>query len=123
MVPALQKFKPELIVVPCGFDASVMDPLGHMMLTSDAFRKMTGMVMAAAQELCGGRLVMTHEGGYSAPYVPYCGLAVVETLCGVDTGIVDPWLEYAEAYAGQELMPHQAELIDKAKELVDGIKS
>ena len=123
VVPALEKFRPELIVVPCGFDASVMDPLGHMMLTSDAFRKMTEMIMSAAEDLCGGRLVMTHEGGYSAPYVPYCGLVVVEAMCGKNSGIVDPWLEYAQAYAGQELMPHQADLIEKAKELVAAIKS
>ncbi len=123
VLPALHKFKPELIVVPCGFDAAVMDPLGHMMLTSDAFRKMTGMILGAAQELCGGRVVMTHEGGYSAPYVPYCGLAVVEAMCGRDSGVVDPYLEHACLYGGQELMPHQTSVIDAAVEIMKQMPS
>ncbi len=123
VVPALQKFKPDMIVVPCGFDASAMDPLGHMMLTSGAYRQLTEHVVEASRELCGGRLVMTHEGGYSAPYVPYCGLAVVEAMSGRSTGIEDPWLAFAEEYAGQELMPHQAAVVETAAKLISGIPS
>ena len=123
VVPALQRFKPELIVVPCGFDASAMDPLGHMMLSSKAYRQMTDLVLAAARDLCGGRLVMTHEGGYSAPYVPYCGLAVVEAMSDIETGVEDPWLDFVEAYAGQELMPHQAAVVDRARDLIERVKT
>ena len=123
VVPALHKFKPDLIVAPCGFDAAVMDPLGHMMLTSSAYRKMTDMLVAAAGDLCGGRLVMTHEGGYSAPYVPYCGLAVVEAMSGKATGLEDPYLASADAYGGQDLQPHQAAIVDQAKALLAGISA
>jgi len=117
VVPALQAFKPELIVVACGFDASAMDPLGHMMLSSGAYRRMTSAIMAAARDLCGGRVVMTHEGGYSASYVPYCGLAVMETLSAMDSGVEDPWLAFIDAYAGQDLQPHQQAVIDGAAAL------
>lgn len=48
---------------------------------------------AAAAKHCGGKLLFFHEGGYSAYYVPFCGLAVVEELAGVDTKVVDPELE------------------------------
>jgi acetoin utilization deacetylase AcuC-like enzyme len=48
---------------------------------------------AAAARHCGGKLLFFHEGGYSAYYVPFCGLAVVEELAGVETGVVDPELE------------------------------
>lgn len=37
------------------------------MLHSDTYRAMTRMLMEAADTLCGGRLVMSHEGGYIAP--------------------------------------------------------
>ena len=63
VLPALHRFKPDLIVVACGFDASAADPLGRMMVTSDGYRQMTALVMVAAEALCGGRLMMTHEGG------------------------------------------------------------
>jgi acetoin utilization deacetylase AcuC-like enzyme len=46
--------------------------------------------LALAEEHCGGRLVCAHEGGYSEAMVPFCGLAVVETLTGRRTDVVDP---------------------------------
>jgi len=98
-----------------------MDPLGRMMLSSITYRRMTEMVLQAAQTLCDGRLVMTHEGGYSASYVPYCGLAVIETLLGKYSGIEDQWSDSIEAYAGQNLTPHQSAIIDEAAKLVAGV--
>ena len=70
VIPALYQFKPELIVVPSGFDASAADPLGRMLLHSETYREMTCLLMAAADDLCGGRLAISHEGGYSAAYGP-----------------------------------------------------
>lgn len=122
VVPALERFKPELIVVACGFDASAVDPLGRMMVTSDGFRKMTALMMAQADALCSGRIMMTHEGGYSASYVPYCGLAVLEQLSGIQSGVSDPFLDVFANYGQQELQPHQAAAIDAAAALVEDIK-
>ena len=96
-----------MIVVCSGFDASALDPLGRMMLHSEAYRALTQRLMAAADDLCGGRLALSHEGGYSASYVPYCGLAVMEELSGLRTGIDDPFIASFSRYPGQELMPHQ----------------
>jgi acetoin utilization deacetylase AcuC-like enzyme len=112
--PALDDFRPELILVACGFDASILDPLGRMMLTSEAFRDLAGMVKRAAAELCGGRLVMCHEGGYSAAYVPFCGLAVLEELSGLRSGVEDPYLQRYLDVPGEELQPAQAEAIEAA---------
>ena len=119
--PALARFKPELIVVACGFDASGVDPLARQMVTSAGFRAMARHVLDAAAELCGGRLVLTHEGGYSPMHVPYCGLAVLEEMSGERTGIADPWLESMQAWAGQALQPHQSVAIDAAAALVNDI--
>lgn len=116
VLPALRRYKPDLIVVPSGFDASAADPLGRMMLHSNTYREMTRLLMEAAAELCDGRLMMSHEGGYSAAYVPYCGLAVLEELSGFKTGIDDPFLTTFTAHPGQELRPHQKEMINQARE-------
>ena len=80
VIPALYKFKPNLIVVASGFDAGGMDPLARMLCDGETFRKMTKMAKSAAGELCEGKVAMTHEGGYSPAHVPFCGLAVIEEL-------------------------------------------
>jgi acetoin utilization deacetylase AcuC-like enzyme len=82
VLPAIRAFKPDLIMVASGFDAAGFDPLGRMNVTAAGFRAMTAQLVAIADELCDGRLVMSHEGGYSPVYVPYCGLAVLEALAG-----------------------------------------
>ncbi len=122
IVPALKKFKPELIVVASGLDASGTDPLGRMMLRSDNYRRLTRMIMEVVAGMCAGRVVLAHEGGYSAVYVPFCGLAIMEELSGIRTAIVDPYLELAQSWGYQELQAHQAAVIDRAAALVDRIK-
>jgi acetoin utilization deacetylase AcuC-like enzyme len=117
VVPALHAFRPELIVVPSGFDGSMYDPLGRMMAYSETYRAMTRMLMAAAGELCGGRLVLSHEGGYAPVYVPFCGLAVMEELCGVKTPVDDPMAASTAAAGGQALQPHQDALIRRVEPL------
>jgi acetoin utilization deacetylase AcuC-like enzyme len=116
VLPALRRFRPDLIVVASGFDASGCDPLGRMMVSADGFGHLAQMMVEAAADLCGGRLVLSHEGGYSAMYVPYCGLRVIERLTGQTTGIPDPWEGNIEAWGGQSLQPHQAEAIRLAAE-------
>ena len=120
-VPALHRFRPDIIVAPSGFDGGVFDPLGRMMAWSETFRLMTRMLKGAADELCGGRLFFTHEGGYSAPYVPFMGLAVMEVLTGIDSGVADPYAFFAGTLGGQELAPHQKAVVDEAARLVDRI--
>ena len=102
VVPALERFRPELIVIACGFDAGALDPLGRMLLPAAAFGAMTARLLDAAARLCGGRLVASHEGGYSAGHVPFCGLSVIEALSGLSAGIDDPFA-YLAAVPGQEL--------------------
>jgi acetoin utilization deacetylase AcuC-like enzyme len=121
VVPALQRFRPEFVVAPSGFDGGYFDPLGRMMAYSKTFRAMTAMLMAAADDLCDGRTVMTHEGGYAAAYVPFIGLAVIEELSGVRSDIADPYLFICAGAGGQDLQPHQDEVIAAAEALLKGV--
>ncbi len=83
-LPVIRAYRPDVIIVACGYDAAINDPLGRMLATQETFRTMTRQVMALADELCGGKLVLVHEGGYSEAYVPFCGHAVLEELTGSD---------------------------------------
>ena len=123
VVPALRAFKPDLILVPSGFDGGMYDPLGRMMAYSETFREMTGLLLETADELCEGRLVLSHEGGYSPTYVPFCGLAVVEELSGKTSGAADPMGDNAAGAGGQDLQPHQQTRISEAATMVDRLRS
>ena len=113
-LPALLAFRPELIVVACGYDACYYDPLSHQMLLSPHYRAMTERVQTAAEALCGGRLVVCHEGGYSDFYVPFCGVAVIDALRGTETDLFDPLAGGAIDQPWQALQPHQEVLLDAA---------
>jgi acetoin utilization deacetylase AcuC-like enzyme len=121
VLPALQRFAPQMIVVASGLDASAMDPLGRMLCTSETYRGMAARIVAAADSLCSGRLIATHEGGYSNAYVPFCGLAVIEEFSGSRTEVEDPYLDELMHMGGQQLQLHQAAAIDAAAQLVKGI--
>ncbi len=82
-------YRPQLIIVSAGQDPNWLDPLAQMMVTMAGFRRMSALMRDLACHVCGGRLVVLQEGGYSASYVPYCTAGVVEGLLGVDQGIVD----------------------------------
>ncbi len=122
VIPALEKFGPQLIIVSCGFDAGAYDPLGRMMMHSEGYRVLTRKIMEAADQLCDGKLVMCHEGGYNPHTVPFFGLAVLEQLSGVATGVEDPFLPILSGLGGQELQPHQQAVIDQARLLLDNLR-
>ena len=90
-LPAIRAFKPDVFIIACGFDAGANDPLGRMLATQETFAVMTDQVMALADELCGGRLMMSHEGGYSETYVPFCGHAVLQRMSGSKVEAADPF--------------------------------
>lgn len=122
VLPALEAFRPELILIASGLDANVMDPLARMMCYSETYREMTRLMMRAAADLCQGRLVLCHEGGYSPVYVPWCALAIMEELSGRRTAFKDPSMERFAALPYQELQHHQADVISQAAELVARIR-
>lgn len=114
VIPALQRFQPELIIVACGFDANAYDPLARQLAHSDTFRQMTALCMQAATQLCEGKLVMVHEGGYADFYVPFCGLAVMEQLSGIKTAVEDPCLSFIDKQQPDlEFQALQMQLLDQ----------
>lgn len=89
-IPAIQDFKPDMIIVACGFDAAIVDPLARMQATAETFAAMTHRIKDTAEQLCGGKLVLVHEGGYSEAYVPFCGHATIAALSGSSISAPDP---------------------------------
>jgi acetoin utilization deacetylase AcuC-like enzyme len=121
VIPALERFEPQLILVPCGFDAAIMDPLSRMMVRVDGFRRMTRLIVDAAERICEGRIVFLQEGGYSPYYVPFCGLSVIEELAGVSTGMAEAYEPIVGGMGGDELLEHERAAVDASGELLSGI--
>lgn len=112
VLPALAEFEPELIYLAAGVDSGALDPMGRMMLHSDGYRQLTGMLLDAADEHCDGRLVAAHEGGYSSAYAPFSGLAIIEAMQGERSDVVDPFLAIFDEFGYQGLQAHQEAVID-----------
>ncbi|MCX7624141.1 MAG: class II histone deacetylase, partial [Thermomicrobium sp.] len=116
VAPIARQFRPELIFVSAGQDASMEDPLGRMLVTMNGYRAMTELVRDLARELCAGRLVVLMEGGYSLRYVPFCTLAILEALVGRRSGIADPLEGTSEhAQAEREFRSDQEAAIEAAR--------
>jgi acetoin utilization deacetylase AcuC-like enzyme len=65
IMPALHKFRPELLIISAGFDAHKDDPLANINLTEESFATLTGFAGEIANKYCGGRIVSVLEGGYN----------------------------------------------------------
>jgi acetoin utilization deacetylase AcuC-like enzyme len=65
ILPALDRFKPEVIFISAGFDSRIDDPLGQFRLTDADFITLTRHLLEAAQTHCEGRLISVLEGGYN----------------------------------------------------------
>jgi acetoin utilization deacetylase AcuC-like enzyme len=112
VIPALRTHRPDLVLVSCGFDAGILDPLARQMLLVSTFAEMTRRVMSLADEF-DAPIAFVHEGGYSPVYVPFCGLAVVEALAGIDTGTGEPFAALG-SMGGQELTTNQRDAVEAA---------
>jgi acetoin utilization deacetylase AcuC-like enzyme len=65
LLPALEEFAPELVMISAGFDAHADDPLANLNLIDADFGWITGKLCGIAERHAGGRVVSTLEGGYN----------------------------------------------------------
>jgi acetoin utilization deacetylase AcuC-like enzyme len=80
ILPALDDFRPDLIVISAGFDAHYRDPLAEINLVEDDFDWATGQLMERAQSFAGGRLVSLLEGGYDLQGLAFSVVAHVRRM-------------------------------------------
>jgi acetoin utilization deacetylase AcuC-like enzyme len=64
VLPAIERFRPELILISAGFDAHRRDPLASLEFEAEDYYWATAQLCALAESCCGGRVVSTLEGGY-----------------------------------------------------------
>jgi acetoin utilization deacetylase AcuC-like enzyme len=82
VVPSIEAFRPELILLSAGFDAHRDDPIAGLEFTEDAYVHMTRRVLELADRHCGGRVVSVLEGGYRPESLVSSAIAHIKTLQG-----------------------------------------
>ena len=92
--PRLGAFDPDLLLISAGQDPAAGDPLGRMSVTAGGFRALAERAREAAEEHCAGRLAVALEGGYSLDHAPFCNLAIVEALAGLEPALPGDPLEH-----------------------------
>jgi acetoin utilization deacetylase AcuC-like enzyme len=80
LLPAMESFKPELVIISAGFDSRQQDPLGDFKLADEDFADLTRMMADLAGRHAGGRLVSILEGGYYLPGLASAAAAHVQAL-------------------------------------------
>lgn len=116
VVPILTEFRPELLVVGCGVDANLFDPMARLGVTARGFAGIARRLLAVADETSGGRLVSVQEGGYSHVYAPLCWLAFLETIARLELHD-DPWEDFVAGQAVcRELAPWHIEANDETRD-------
>ena len=85
ITPLAQAYAPEILLISCGFDLYLHDPLCGMRVTPVGYGLMTYFLLEMAERICNGRIIFVMEGGYNLRGIRECGLRVLQELCDVPT--------------------------------------
>lgn len=80
ILPRLESFEPEMLLVSYGFDAHWRDPLANIQLSGEGFWRQVNRLRHFAESHCGGRIALLLEGGYDLDAAANCGLAATQAL-------------------------------------------
>ena len=112
IVPAVRRFKPQLILVSAGYDTHWADGISLMQVSVTGFAQMVRIINGLADELCSGRLVFSLEGGYNLTALAASVKATFDVLLG-NTNIEDPLGEPPRRFEMSSVAP----LIKTIKEI------
>jgi acetoin utilization deacetylase AcuC-like enzyme len=80
VLPALEKFRPNIILVSAGFDAHWRDPLGHQLASAQGYGEVISSLSQFADRYCQGRIAVFLEGGYDLEAGAVSALAATQAL-------------------------------------------
>jgi acetoin utilization deacetylase AcuC-like enzyme len=104
VIPVLKEYKPDVILVSCGFDAAENDPLGQMALSPIGYAYMTNQLKNIAN------CIVALEGGYNLDSLARCSESIIRTLLGEESGFKDLLLQ-------KEINDLNLKLVDLKKDI------
>lgn len=113
--PLARAFRPHVIVSQLGADAHYLDPLTHLMLTSETYEAVGRILDDVSKELCGGRWIAVGGGGYDLTAVPRVWTLLASTIVGVnlEDALPSEWLRECNQRVGT--VPADKSLRDHAR--------
>ncbi len=92
LYPLAERYRPQLILVSAGYDAHWDDPLAAIMLSVAGYARLARTLKDMADDLCGGQIVFTLEGGYNLEVLSHAVLATCRVLLGEgEEAVLDPF--------------------------------
>jgi acetoin utilization deacetylase AcuC-like enzyme len=82
ILPKIDAFAPEFVIISAGFDGHVDDPLANICLSTEFYGWMSARLMEVADKHCEGRLISLLEGGYNINKLPLCVDEHLQVLAG-----------------------------------------
>jgi len=89
VVPIIQQYKPQFILVSTGFDGHYTDPVASLSLSASTYLKIFEKVLNLASQLCAGKTVAVLEGGYSLSFIGKMAAGVIGRMAGVPYTVRD----------------------------------
>ena len=84
IIPSLERFKPDLILVSAGYDAHWDDPLANLNLSLTGYNWISRQLINSAEEVCDGKIVFFLEGGYNLQVLSNGVANTIRGLLGID---------------------------------------
>ncbi len=111
--PLAQAFRPEVLVTQLGADGHALDPLTHLMLTTETYEAAGKILDGLSKELCGGRWIAVGGGGYEVTAVPRVWTVLFSTMIGreLEDALPVEWLKECNRLAGS--VPAEKSLRDQ----------
>jgi acetoin utilization deacetylase AcuC-like enzyme len=117
VAPEVWRFAPEILFIAAGQDANQFDPNGRQIVDMEGFYELGFRARELAAELCGGKLVLSQEGGYALSYAAYCLHATLEGALGRSRALDDP-IAYMQEHTG-DLKSIIQRLLEERKEALN----
>ncbi len=83
VIPVIDQFRPDLLLISAGFDAHELDPLARMRLSVNGYASLTRSLCDAADRHCAGRVLAVTEGGYQLAALKSCVESTLNVLAGL----------------------------------------
>ena len=90
VIPALERFQPDLLLISAGFDAHWRDPLANLYLSLQGFADIVQQLLSFADRCCGGKVISVTEGGYDLDVLSHAVCNLLSALLQQPASIQDP---------------------------------
>ncbi|MCW8805542.1 MAG: hypothetical protein OQK56_03695, partial [Ignavibacteriaceae bacterium] len=89
IIPSIERFNPDLILVSAGYDAHWDDPLANLNLSLNGYDWVSRKLIKVAEEICSSKIIFFLEGGYNLKVLSNGVANTIRALLGIDD-IEDP---------------------------------